>query len=218
MPSTDNDTHGAIDGAAIASGEQPDGDSGVAGGIGSDAQTNGGGDARTTAEPPKEKRKGGWPKGKPRRPADGTASATGTATGTANRAGNARNAERMDREKTGVLAQQIMAFHQIAAMATSVPELMIDEREAGLLAASVRELSAHYGPVVSGPAMLWVQFAGVAAMIYVPRVPLVAMRLAAMRKPKPAVHTPQGDAQSPNVIHGDFTRKDDDPFAPGKIG
>lgn len=183
--------------------------------IDADAAANGDAGARTTAEPP-QKRRGGWPKGKPRKPADGTASA---ATGTASRPGNARNAERVDREKTGVLAQQIVAFHQIAAMATSIPELMIDEREAGLLATSIRELSAHYGPVVSGPAMLWVQFVGVAAMIYVPRVPQVALRLAAIRAERQNEAREQARPRGDNVVDGDFSRaRDDDPFAPGKVG
>lgn len=209
MSGSDNDADNPIDGAAIASGSQPQSDSGVGIGIENDAGSNGDDGPRTTADPP-QKRRGGWPKGKPRKPANGAASATD------NSSAKPRNSERVDRQKESVLAQQIVAFHQIAAMATRIPELMIDEREAQLLASSIRELSAHYGPVVSGPAMLWVQFVGVAAMIYVPRVPQVALRLAAIRAAKNRESVNRGE----NVVEGAFKRAapSDDPFAPGRVG
>lgn len=219
MSKTDNDAGNAIAGGNSAAGPGSDNDAaggidgnegtanGVAGNDGEPVQRN----AETTAETPAEKRRGGWPKGKPRKPRDANSGTADTSRNT-----NTRNAERMDREKVGVLAMQVMSFHQIAAMATGFAELQLSEMEAGLLAQSISDLSKHYGPIISGPGMLWVSFAGVAAMIYVPRAQAIGTRIKGMRRAKQA-----DNADPTNVVEGDFTRKDamaGDPFKPGNIG
>ena len=124
---------------------------------------------------------------------------------------NAGAKNRMDRESIGLLAQQIQAFHTITATAFGVPEMEIGELEATLLASSIGDLQAHYGPMISGPAMLWLSFAGVAGMVYVPRLTAIRQRIKeAKRKAQPE--------PGATVIRGDFSRAPDDMFKPGSVG
>jgi hypothetical protein len=86
--------------------------------------------------------------------------------------------------------------------------LAISEVEAAALADASNKLIKYYGFTPKGPAMLWINFAATAGMIYVPRV----LVLAKMRKTHPpSPKAPAGTAN--NVV--DFPKPADvDPIPP----
>lgn len=76
----------------------------------------------------------------------------------------------------GLMAKQLVGLHQIAAMATGIPEIQIAEHEAALLAAAIVNVSTQYDLAIDGKTGALIQMVGVAAMIYVPRLGAVSKR------------------------------------------
>ena len=62
-----------------------------------------------------------------------------------------------------------MGVHALAALTLKEPELSLNSEEGKMLADQLINISEHYGLVASKGVMLWVNFAGCAAMIYAPR-------------------------------------------------
>jgi hypothetical protein len=91
------------------------------------------------------------------------------------RASNAKKNVFSDESKNK-LAVQLMGIHHIAAHATGLPELQINEKEAVMLAESIATLAAEYDLSLSGKTGAALQLMGVAAVIYYPRFKAVQQR------------------------------------------
>lgn len=72
-------------------------------------------------------------------------------------------------ESSESLAQQIMGIHQIAFLATQLPECQITKIEAMMLAESLNNVAEEYGLSLTGKTGAAIQLFGAAAIIYVPR-------------------------------------------------
>lgn len=99
-----------------------------------------------------------------------------------------RRKKGMSDEDKGTLAKQVMGLHQIASMATGVPELAISEPEAALLASAIANVSVEYGLSMSGKTGALLQLLGVAAMVYLPRLGAVKQRAIAKKATKNTLH------------------------------
>lgn len=72
------------------------------------------------------------------------------------------------------MAEQIKGLHLIAAMATNIPELVLDDKSAQMLAQGIGAVTKEYGLDLSGKTGAALQLFGAAAIIYVPR--FIAMK------------------------------------------
>lgn len=75
------------------------------------------------------------------------------------------------------LSRQIMGLHMIAAQATGIAELQINETEAGMLATSIDRVSQEYGLSMSGKTGAMLQLLGTAAIIYMPRLGVINAKI-----------------------------------------
>jgi hypothetical protein len=74
----------------------------------------------------------------------------------------------------------------MAAKATGINELEIDNEEAKLMSDAVAEVASHYNYVVDPKTMAWVGFIGVMGSIYGPRIAVYQMRKSMEKASKPA--------------------------------
>lgn len=139
---------------------------------------------------------------------------TGTIPGTGDIAGGAPRKPRPQRKsgsvsfrgkKTGkqqkvsldLTAEHIQGFHQIAALATGIQELVIGEEEAKNLSDAIKAVSAQYDVLISGKSAAWMNLALIAAMVYVPRLMVGTMRI---RQEKEEMNAREGrPIQPPNL-------------------
>ena len=105
-----------------------------------------------------------------------------------------RRKKGMSVEDQSNLSRQIIGLHQIAAMATGIPELQVGEKEAELLASALANVSAEYGLSLSGKTGATLQLLGVAAMIYLPRLSALKTRVAAKKAQGASLHAVKDDA------------------------
>jgi len=105
-----------------------------------------------------------------------------------------RRKKGMSAEDQSNLSRQIIGLHQIAAMATGIPELQVGEKEAELLASALANVSAEYGLSLSGKTGATLQLLGVAAMVYLPRLSALKARVAAKKAQGAALHAVKNDA------------------------
>jgi predicted ArsR family transcriptional regulator len=82
-----------------------------------------------------------------------------------------------DNESKTNLSRQIIGIHLITAKMTGIPELIIDENEAAILADSIVNIAEEYGLAMSGKMGAWAQLIGTAAFIYTPRLIAVKQRV-----------------------------------------
>lgn len=90
-----------------------------------------------------------------------------------------------------------MGIHQLAAMMLKQPIIAIESEQGEALAKCLIDISMHYGLTASKGIMLWVNLAGVAVMIYGPK--LFALSKAMPKKPALA-SVPRPQAPAPGGI------------------
>lgn len=81
----------------------------------------------------------------------------------------------------------LMGIHLMLAQITRVPELMLDQKEANLLASAAVDLSKHYpamAQIMDSKTMDHVQFVSILAGVYGSRITAFNMRKAAEQKAK----------------------------------
>lgn len=83
----------------------------------------------------------------------------------------------MGEEEIGALARQIQGIHSLAAMMTGLPELNINEFQAGMLAQSVARVSEEFGLAVTGKTGAILSLVATAAMVYAPKAMQIAERV-----------------------------------------
>lgn len=72
-------------------------------------------------------------------------------------------------DKMAGFARQIQGLHQLTAMVTGVPEIMLSDAESQALAESVINMADQYDLAIDGKTGAALQLLGTAAMIYGPR-------------------------------------------------
>lgn len=80
------------------------------------------------------------------------------------------------------LAKQVQGMHQLAALASGIPELIVDENEAVLLSGAIAKVSEEYGLSLTGKTGAMLQLLAAAGMIYAPRLVAVAKRVKAQKQ------------------------------------
>lgn len=137
-------------------------------------------------EPKPEKRGRGRPPKDPalkEEPVKGKASA---------KSGPKKNRETLGENAIASIAQQIKGLHEFVALATGLPIMQIDDKEAKLLAGGLVAVSNEYGFELSGKAGATLQLVAALGVVYVPRLLMVkAMRDAARNR---AGQTVEGEA------------------------
>lgn len=119
---------------------------------------------------PKKRGRGRPPKNPGERAAEST-----TASGPKRRAKSASGFDR------AALARQLVGIHQVAAMVSGIPEVVISEPEGDALAGGVIAVCEEYGLSLGGKTGAAIQLAAAAAMIYGPRLFAINQRLRAER-------------------------------------
>lgn len=74
-------------------------------------------------------------------------------------------------------AGQLQALHMMLAVITKIPEFQISSEESFALAKSLAEVQKEFGFVISGKTAALVGLMGTAAMVYVPRAPLITANI-----------------------------------------
>lgn len=135
-------------------------------------------------EAPTERRGPGRPKGSgnaaPVSPSEASAAASSGRKGPGRPKGG-KSKVSFDADAQSQLAKQLMGLHQLAALATGIPEMAINETEAVMLGAAVANVCEEYDLSLSGKTGALVQLLAAAAMVYVPRVQHVGARIRAAK-------------------------------------
>jgi len=87
-------------------------------------------------------------------------------------------------ESAEALARQIMGLHQVALLATGIPECQITEQESVILATALNAVVEEYGLSLSGKTGAALQLFGAAAIVYGPRIISIQQRNAQAKKKK----------------------------------
>jgi hypothetical protein len=87
-----------------------------------------------------------------------------------------------DGEALASLAKQVQGLHQLMALATGIPELMLQEGEAIMLGGAIAQVCEEYDLSLSGKTGALLQLAAAGAMIYAPRFMAVTQRIKRQRE------------------------------------
>ncbi len=108
-------------------------------------------------------------RGRPRKnPETLNAESVGNA-GASSSSGPKKRSGKMSGEQIGNLAKQLQGIHMIAATITNLPEVMLHEKEAEMLAGSIANMASQYDLSLDGKTGAAIQLLATAAMIYTPR-------------------------------------------------
>lgn len=130
-------------------------------------------DPASIATPEPARRRGGWPKGKPRGPrSDGSGSGTGDGTGTAARA---KKAPASDLDVGTVTLIVSFLGGAIAARAKQ-PALALDHDESARIADATVNVAKHYNIPVSPLAQAWMALGMTVGTIYSAKIMAVRMQ------------------------------------------
>lgn len=88
-----------------------------------------------------------------------------------------------------ILSKQIAGLHMMIAQISQIPEIMISEEESKMLASSVALVCDEYDLNLSGKTGAFLQLMASAAVIYLPRVPVIQQRVREKRDMKNALPT-----------------------------
>lgn len=80
-------------------------------------------------------------------------------------------------DDVAAMAKQVQGLHQLAALATGIPELELQREEAEMLGVAIARVCEEYGLSLSGKTGALLQLAAAGAMIYAPRLSAVASRV-----------------------------------------
>ena len=114
-----------------------------------------------------------------------------------NKRGRKGKKREADPESLEELASKIKGLHQLAYMATGLEDVLITDKQAGMLAASIDSVSREFGVMLSGKTGAIIGMVLTMAMIYAPKVFIVMAKIDAMKKAKAS--------QSGNVVDGKFS-------------
>lgn len=81
-----------------------------------------------------------------------------------------------------LLAKQIQGLHQVAYVATGIPELQIEEAEAVMLSDALANVAEQYDLAIDGKTGALLQLMAACGMVYVPRFLHVQKRVAEAKK------------------------------------
>lgn len=98
-------------------------------------------------------------------------------------------------EDLNTLAKQVFGLHQIAALATGIPELAIREEEATMLGGAIATVAQEYDLEMSGKTGAMLQLIAVCGMVYIPKFAALKTRVAqakAQREQQGALHVVGG--------------------------
>jgi hypothetical protein len=116
------------------------------------------------------KRRGRPPKNPP---ADGVANPVDGSENASNKRGPGRPKKKgkvnFSGEDLNALAKQVVGLHQLAAIATGIPELAISEQEGAMLGGAMASVAEEYNLELSGKTGAMLQLIAVCGMIYVPK-------------------------------------------------
>lgn len=90
------------------------------------------------------------------------------------------------------LAKQVTGLHQLAAIATGIPELQITEEEGQMLGMSIANVAQEYDLSLDGKTGALLQLAAACGMIYVPRFLALKKRVVAAQAQKAPLHVVGG--------------------------
>ncbi len=111
--------------------------------------------------------------------------------------GRKKKTREADPESIADLSNTILGFHQLAYMATGLEDVLITEKQAGMLATSMDNVSREFGIALSGKTGAIIGMLATCAMIYVPKALTISMKINAMKKAKAT--------QGGNVVDGKFS-------------
>lgn len=111
--------------------------------------------------------------------------------------GSGRKGKAAALDLSGVEAILLSAHTMLAAM-TKTPELIISQDEANKLASAINTVQEHYPVHVDPKAMAWLNLAGVAGMIYGPRIFVAVKRK--RESPSPKSEAPKSNARSTDIV------------------
>jgi hypothetical protein len=113
------------------------------------------------------KRRGRPPKNPP---ADGNPQPVGEKLNTSGaRRGRPKNKVSYSDGDISELGKQITGLHQLAALATGIPELVISEKEGQVLGAAMANVAQEYGLSLDGKTGALLQLVAACGMVYVPK-------------------------------------------------
>lgn len=103
--------------------------------------------------------------------------AANAVTGSPAKKGRGRPPKKSAPLDTGELAKQVQGLHHLAALATGIPEFVLQPQEAEMLAQGISAVCDEYGLSLSGKTGAAVQLLAAAAMVYAPRVAIIGARI-----------------------------------------
>lgn len=95
----------------------------------------------------------------------------------------------------GALAKQLMFGHAVAASITKLPDLALDQGEAQILAEAITTLMEEYDIALSGKSAALLGMAGAVAIVYGPRIMLIAEQAKKNKAERKARQAQQTQAQ-----------------------
>lgn len=120
------------------------------------------------------------------------------------KAGSGSNNQKKSKADISGLEKILFSAHLMAATAFKTPELILDEKEASMLAAAAQSVQDFYEVEASAEIMLWVNVIGVCGAIYGPRLIAAFARKKKETKNKPENKAPVTE-KTGTVIEGVFT-------------
>lgn len=79
------------------------------------------------------------------------------------------------------LGKQITGLHQLAALATGIPELIISEKEGQVLGSAIANVAQEYGLELDGKTGALLQLVAACGMVYVPKYFQLKQRIAQVK-------------------------------------
>lgn len=108
--------------------------------------------------------------------------------------------KKFDEEDKSNLARQLVGIHQMIAITGGLPEMIISDTEAIMMANALTSVASEYNLSLSGKTGAMIQLLGTAAFIYVPRMSAINRRKrTAEPKTDIAVIDPDNVANSASV-------------------
>lgn len=105
---------------------------------------------------------------------------------------------------SNALAKQVQGLHQLAALATGIPEFQLHDAEALMLGDAIANVCEEYDLSLSGKTGAFLQLIAAAAMVYVPRVEIIGRRVKE-KKAQQRANTEALRVVAGNEMHGSET-------------
>lgn len=93
-----------------------------------------------------------------------------------------KNSKRVTASDVGALAKQLVGLHQLGAMISGIPEVMISDADGALLATGIVAVCEEYDLSIDGKTGAALQLLGAMAIVYAPKAFKVSARMSAQKK------------------------------------